>query len=210
MKTSQTLPSLSMPMISDTAGVLLAGGKSSRFGSNKALAELKGKPLICHAAELLDSLFAETLLVTNTPADYAFLDWPMTGDIFQDAGPLAGIHAALKQVTSEQIFVVGCDMPLVQESLIQRLCSHEKKWDAVVPQLNKGLEPLCALYNKNCLPVIEENLQKGHRKLHALFDQIHTLKVSEDALREIDPQLVSFENINRITDLEAISHLLHS
>ena len=89
------------------------------------------------------------------------------------------------------------------------LASHDKKWDAVVPELSKGLEPLCALYNKSCLPVIEENLKKDQRKLSVLFDQVHTLKVSEDALREVDAKLVSFENINRTTDLEAINHLLH-
>ncbi|MEN8257243.1 MAG: molybdenum cofactor guanylyltransferase [Thermodesulfobacteriota bacterium] len=196
-------------MIADTAGVLLAGGKSSRFGSNKALAALQDKPLISHAAELLDCLFEETLLVTNSPADYAFLGWPMTGDIFPGAGPLAGIHAALKKVASPQIFVVGCDMPLVQENLVRLLCTNAGEWDAVVPQLSNGLEPLCAVYRKTCLPIIDRNLEMGNRKLHALFDQVRTRKINEDALREVDAKLISFENINRSTDLEAISRLLH-
>lgn len=194
-------------MIADTAGVLLAGGKSSRFGSNKALVSFQGRPLISHAEELLKSLFAETLLVTNTPEAYTFLEWPMTGDIFPGAGPLAGIHAALKKVKSPQIFVVGCDMPLVQESLVRLLCATSPEWDAVVPKLSKGLEPLCALYRKRSLAVIEKNLREGNRKLHAFFDQVRTKKIGEEGLRGVDPKLVSFLNINRTTDLEALTNL---
>ncbi len=197
-------------MIADTAGVLLAGGKSSRFGSNKALAAFHDQPLISHAGALLSTLFSETLLVTNNPEDYDFLGWPMTGDIFPGAGPLAGIHAALNTVTSPQVFVVGCDMPLVQEKLVRLLCRQSGDWDAVVPKLDKGLEPLCAVYRKSCLPVIEENLKKGRRKLHRLFEQIRTRKIPPETLRTADPQLVSFENINRLQDLEALRVLLQT
>ncbi len=197
-----------MMMIADTAGILLAGGKSSRFGSNKALAAFQDKPLISHAGELLSSLFSEILLVTNSPETYEFLGWPMTGDIFPGAGPLAGIHAALKKVASPQIFVVGCDMPLVQERLVRLLCQESTDCDAVVPELAKGLEPLCAVYRKSCLPVVEQNLKEGRCKLHRLFEQVCTKKIPEEILRQADAGLISFENINRLTDLESVSHLL--
>lgn len=197
-------------MIADVAGVLLAGGKSSRFGSNKALALFQGRPLVSHAAALLQRLFGEILLVTNSPAEYAFLGWPMTGDIFPDCGPLAGIHAALGQVASPRIFVVGCDMPLVQEGLVRLLCGEAGRWQAVVPALDQGLEPLCALYSKECLPVIEENLRQGRRQLHRLFGQVRTKRIAEPVLRQADPSLVSFENINRLPDLKALAALLPS
>lgn len=192
-------------MIADTAGILLAGGKSSRFGSNKALATFLGRPLISHASALLSSLFQETLLITNTPEAYNFLNWPMTGDIFPGAGPLAGIHAALNKVASPKIFVIGCDMPLVQESLVRLLCQESEGWDAVVPDLDKGLEPLCAVYSQTCLPLIEKNLQEGNRKLYRLFEQIRTKRIPPETLRQADPGLISFENINRLTDLETIT-----
>lgn len=196
--------------IADTAGILLAGGRSSRFGSNKALALFRGRPLISHAARLLADLFAETLLVTNSPADYDFLNWPMSADIFPGAGPLAGIHAALTKVAALRLFVVGCDMPLVQEPLVRLLCRADEEWDAVVPALKGGLEPLCALYHKRCLPAVEANLLSGNHKLHTLFDQIRSRKISEEELRCHDPQLLSFLNINRHRDLEAVSRLDHS
>lgn len=199
-----------MTMIADTAGVLLAGGKSSRFGSNKALTAFQGKPLISHASRLLASLFSETLLVTNTPETYDFLGWPMTADIYPGAGPLAGIHAALKKVASPKIFVIGCDMPLVEEKLVRLLCRESKGWDAVVPELTKGLEPLCAVYSQTCLAIIEKNLNNGHRKLHRLFDQIRTNKIPEDIVQTADHDLVSFKNINKRADLEAITSLLQA
>jgi FdhD protein/molybdopterin-guanine dinucleotide biosynthesis protein A len=195
-------------MIPDTAGVLLAGGKSSRFGSNKALAFFQGKPLISHAAELFSRLFSETLLVTNNPETYAFLGWPMTGDIFVGSGPLAGIHAALNKVASPQILVIGCDMPLIQEPLIRLLCRESAGWGVVVPELKQGLEPLCAVYQKSCLTVIEGNLNEGQRKLNRLFEQLQTKKIPEPILRQADPKLLSFENINRLPDLEALTALL--
>jgi molybdopterin-guanine dinucleotide biosynthesis protein A len=197
-------------MIADIAGVLLAGGKSSRFGSNKALAPFRGRPLISHTASLLQRLFGEILLVTNSPAEYAFLGWPMTGDLFPHCGPLAGIHAALHQVASPRIFAVGCDMPLVQEGLVRLLCGEAGEWQAVVPELDLGLEPLCALYGKGCLPAIEENLRQGRRQLHRLFEQVHTKRITEAALRQADPALLSFENINRLPDLEALAALAPS
>ncbi len=192
-------------MIADTAGILLAGGKSSRFGSNKALAAFQDRPLISHASALLSSLFSETLLVTNTPETYDFLNWPMTGDIFPGAGPLAGIHAALNKVASPQIFVIGCDMPLVREGLVRLLCQESEGWDAVVPELANGLEPLCAVYSQRCLPIIDSNLKGGNRKLYRLFEQIRTRRIPEGTLRQADPKLVSFENINRLTDLETLA-----
>ena len=107
-----------MDPLSDITGVILAGGKSSRFGSNKALAIVDGKPLIQHVADLISSLFAECLLVTNTPAEYEFLSLPMTHDRYRDSGPLAGIHAALLKIRTPRAFVVACDMPNLSQELI--------------------------------------------------------------------------------------------
>ena len=133
----------------------------------------------------------------------------MSVDIFPCAGPLAGIHAALTKVAAPRLFVVGCDMPLVQEPLVRLLCRADEEWDAVVPALKGGLEPLCALYHKRCLPAVEANLLSGNHKLHTLFDQIRSRKISEEELRCHDPQLLSFLNINRHRDLEAVSRLDH-
>ena len=88
------------PAAEKTTGVILAGGASSRFGSNKALALLRGRPIISHVAAVLEKTFHSHLLVTNSPETYQFLGWQMTTDIHPGQGPLAGIHSALQAIRS--------------------------------------------------------------------------------------------------------------
>lgn len=187
------------------AGVILAGGSSSRFGANKALALLDGKPLIEHVAETLSSLFSELLLVTNTPDAYEFLGWPMTGDIITNSGPLGGIHAALHTITAPRAFVVACDMPLIDERLIRYFCSLPGDWDAVLPRLEKGLEPLFAVYHKKALPVITENLENQQRKVSKIFAQLLVREVDKKEILTVNGDEESFRNINRPDDLDAIN-----
>jgi FdhD protein len=102
-----------MQPIKDITGVVLAGGQSSRFGSNKALALWQGKFLIEYARDTLTAVFDDCLLITNTPEQYEFLNMPMIKDRYQDMGPLAGIHAALHHTGNPWIFIVACDMPAI-------------------------------------------------------------------------------------------------
>lgn len=185
----------------DCVGVLLAGGKSSRFGSNKALTRLAGKFMIEHPAKILADLFENCLLITNSPAEYAFLGWPMVGDIYPDAGPLAGIHAALKSVTSPLIFVAGCDMPFLDKTLISYLCSLVEGYDVVVPRTAKGLEPLHAIYRQSIVEAIEQNLARGNRKIHRIFSELNIREVSEAEMLAATGTLISFRNINTLADL---------
>ena len=187
------------------AGVILAGGKSSRFGSNKALAQYQGMPMVQRIADRLAPLFSELLLVTNTPQQYAFLGWAMTGDRFPDCGPMAGIHAALSTVSRPAIFACGCDMPLVEPRLVRYLCALAPGWDVVLPRLAEGPEPLYAVYGKNALPAIEENLRQGHRKLGLLFASLKVREVGEEELLTVVPDLGTFHNVNRQHDLAAIA-----
>ena len=187
--------------IDGCVGVLLAGGKSSRFGSNKALTKLAGKAMIEYPAGILAELFENRLLITNTPAEYAFLGWPMVGDIYPDAGPLAGIHAALRSVTSPLIFLAGCDMPFLDKTLISYLCSLAEGYDVVVPRTANSLEPLHAIYRRSIVEVIEKNLARGKRKIHQVFSELKIREVSEAEMLAVTGDLVSFRNINNPEDL---------
>lgn len=186
----------------DCTGVLLAGGKSSRFGSNKAVTEFAGKLLIEHPAHTLASQFKKLLLITNTPKEYAFLGWQMTGDIYLDAGPLAGIHAALQTVSTPLIFVAGCDMPFLDQKLINYLASLSDGYDVVVPRSTRGLEPLHAVYRQTIGGVIEEYLEKGNRKIHLLFQALRVREVREAEILTVTDNLASFHNINFTSDLQ--------
>ena len=191
-------------MIDKITGVILAGGKSSRFGANKALAELDGKKIIEHVTTALAPLFANRLLVTNTPADYAFLDWPMTADNYPGAGPLAGIQAALLASAEPRIFVAGCDMPLLNQDLIRHICGLEGEWDAVIPWLTAGPEPLCALYAKSALPVISAALGRGDYRVGGVLDSLQIKKIDQAEILQIASNLAMFSNINRMEDLATL------
>ena len=184
-------------------GVILAGGKSSRFGSNKALALLQGKPLVQHVTDTVASIFNDCLLVTNTPEVYDFLNIPMIRDRYQDMGPLAGIHAALRHTGKSWIFVVGCDMPAVTPDLISFLCSlvHDD-FDAVIPWLNTGAEPLCGLYHTSALEQIELNLKGGESKVKEILEKLAVRKINEEELRAVVRDLQVFANVNREQDLD--------
>ena len=192
-----------MAPIKVITGVVLAGGKSSRFGSNKALALLHGKPLIKHVADTVTSIFHDCLLVTNTPEQYGFLDMPMVGDRYQNMGPLAGIHAALLQITTPRAFVVACDMPCLSTELIRYLCDlNEQEYDVIIPWHEKGQEPLFGIYHKKSVPVIESYLKRKNCQIIRALEDLHVRRVAEGEIFAITGDFACFKNINRPADLE--------
>jgi molybdopterin-guanine dinucleotide biosynthesis protein A len=192
-------------LIEGVAGVILAGGGSTRFGTNKALALFAGTPLVENVARLLSRLFAERLLVTNTPEEYGFLSWPTVGDHYHGGGPLAGIQAALRHINAPRALVVGCDMPLLDERLLRFLCSLPPEHEVVLPWLTAGPEPLCAVYHKRALPAIEAALQQREHKISRVLQGLAIRKVGESEILRFLPDLASFHNINRREDLEALA-----
>ena len=195
-----------MKKIPDITGVILAGGASSRFGSNKALATLDSIPLIEHAAKQLENLFSQNLLITNTPATYAFLGWPMTGDVYQKCGPLGGIHAALQAIKTSKAFVVGCDMPLLNPLLISHICSLSGNWDVALPWLESGPEPLYGVYHKQCVDKIEVYLQKNIYKIREVLALLTIRKISQDEILDLVGDLSTFHNINFDRDLTVLTN----
>ena len=196
-------------MIAQVAGVILAGGKSSRFGSNKALALHQGAALIQGIARKLAGLFPETLLVTNTPEDYGFLGWPMVADHYHNCGPLAGIHAALRTVSQPRAFICGCDMPLINPELIRFLCELDGDHDMALPWLAEGPEPLYAVYSKNGLAVIEAHLAQKQCKIGTLYEKLRIRKVTAEEILQILPDFTTFQNINHQHDLVRLATMGH-
>jgi molybdopterin-guanine dinucleotide biosynthesis protein A len=191
-----------MEPLSDITGVILAGGKSSRFGSNKALAPVRGKTLIQHVTDIMTGIFNDCLLVTNTPEQYQFLNIPMTGDRYRDMGPLAGIHAALQQIGTPRAFVVACDMPDVSPQLIRYICRiNEQEYDVIIPRLAKGPEPLFGIYHKKSLATIESFLKRQECQISKVLEDLQVRWVREQKIREIVGDLAIFKNINRPSDM---------
>jgi molybdopterin-guanine dinucleotide biosynthesis protein A len=184
-------------------GVILAGGKNSRFsGKNKALVHVGGKRILDRIYEVFTILFDKIILVTNDPVQYMEWDFDIVTDIFAIRSSLTGIHTGLFYITTPYAFFAACDIPFIKKELIEILLgSVEPSIDIVIPETSKGLEPLCSVYSKRCLKPVEEQLEKQSLKIERMFQKVRVKKISEDILRTIDQDLLSFSNINTPDDL---------
>jgi molybdopterin-guanine dinucleotide biosynthesis protein A len=186
-------------------GVILAGGKSTRYGTNKAFAEVHGTKLIERVVQTMERLFERLLLVTNTPHEYAYLKLPMEEDIIKGLGPIGGIHTGLETISDEAGFFVACDMPYLNENLLRHMVTLKGDSDAVVPRVGRMVEPLHALYTRRCLPAIRESIDLRLYQPMRFFQKIRVRYVDEEELRSIDPQLRFFFNINKPEDLRGLT-----
>ena len=182
-------------------GVVLAGGKSSRYGSNKALVRVNGVPLIERTVRVMKALFPEVLLVTNTLADYAFLDLPMVEDLIKGLGPIGGIYTGLETMPGRAGFFVACDMPFLNQGLLRHMVEVREDFDAVVPRMGWMIEPLHSLYTKNCLPVIKASIDAHEYQIAKCFKKLRVRYVEREELLVFDHGLKSLFNINEPKDL---------
>lgn len=137
-------------------GIILAGGKNSRMGTNKAFLKLDGILLIERIKAVLNELFPEIIIVTNDPLSYTRLfSAVIVTDIYKNKGALGGIYAGLFFASENHAFITACDMPFINKDLIAHLAGLAANYDIVVPQGADGMQPLHAVYSKNCLAPIK-------------------------------------------------------
>jgi molybdenum cofactor guanylyltransferase len=190
-----------MSFVEGVSGVILAGGKSSRFGSNKAFAEISGARLIERVISVMGSVFNELIIITNSLEDYSYLGLPMYEDIIKGVGPLGGIYTGLEKISCGSGFFAPCDMPFLNESLIRYMAELKNEFDAVVPMPVGEMEPLHAVYSKGCLPKIRALIESKELAVNKLCQSIGARFLTETEIRPHDPFLRSFLNINRIREL---------
>jgi molybdopterin-guanine dinucleotide biosynthesis protein A len=127
----------------------------------------------------------------------------MVADLFPVRSSLTGVHAGLFHAPSSHVFVSACDTPFLQRELVlEVLNGFDPKWDVIIPETKKGLQPLCAVYSKRCLKPIEGQLLNDRPRIIDFFTSVRVKKISEGQCREVDPDLVSFFNVNTPHDLE--------
>lgn len=190
----------------DVTGVILAGGKSRRFGKNKALVEIDGIPLIGRVVSVMQSVFQHIVLITNTPDEYSYLKLPMYEDIIKGLGPLGGIFTALMTITNEAAFFVACDMPSLNRELIHHMVKVRADFDAVVPSIHGNVEALHALYCKRCLPAIRRLVDSREYQVFRFFPDVSVRYLDDNEIRCFDPELRSFFNVNRPQELGRINN----
>lgn len=163
-----------LPSTSDVSGLVLAGGRSRRFGEDKARFMVEGRPMARRVYDTLAPLVGEVFVSVRTPGANPGLPAEEVVDRYPDAGPLAGLHAGLLRCETPWLLAVACDLPFVTtEALAVVLAAPREPAHPVVPRTPDGrLQPLCALYPAVLLPSVEELLQSGRYAMHGLLEAV--------------------------------------
>ena len=173
------------------------------MGRDKALLHYGGITIIDHIVTILLSLVKQVVVVVDRPGKYVLPGCRIVVDTFPDSGPVGGILTGLTTLGAGSHLVVGCDMPGLNSNILQLLLkASTPDWDAIVPEINQLPEPLCAVYRHTAAPKLLSYLETGEYSARNALAQLKTKRVGEDVLRRIDPQLISFSNVNTPEDLE--------
>ena len=188
---------------SDVTAFILAGGKSTRMGADKAFVMLDGCTLLARALELARTVATDVRIVGDAAKLAGFAS--VVEDVFRDCGPLGGIHAALRASQTELNLMLAMDVPFVSFALLQLLIVRARNSAAIVtvPRTREGWQPLCAIYRFEFVDAAEKALRSGRYKIDALFDAVHTQVVSEEELESAGFSPKMFRNLNTREELEA-------
>lgn len=186
---------------------ILAGGQSTRMGSNKALKMLSGKPVISHLLDSLKPLTRDIFIAAGDVAAYEDLGFPIRGDQYGQKASLIGVYSALAASAGDFCFTVACDMPFAEPSLVMMMAGLAPGHDAVVPVSQRGREPLHAFYSRACLGRMRRRIENGKLALHDLLDSLDVRYVDMVEMAPLcDPNMV-FLNVNTVVDLEEASRI---
>lgn len=181
---------------SQITGTVLAGGRSSRFGSNKALAMIDGHSFLHKSLEILKP-FCSRILISGNYTEYEEYGYPIVKDIISELGPMGGIYTALKQAETPYTLFLTCDMPAVTGQLLEQLLEDNNQDDIAVWQQENGtLQLFPSLFDSSVLPVVERHVFNHQLSIRSLFDEVTIRKIP--IRKEDEP---AFRNINHIADL---------
>ena len=183
---------------------VLTGGKSSRMGRDKALMEVGGRPLVLYVSDVVARVVPSITLV-GSRAKYGSLGLPVVEDVLPGQGPLSGIHAALKDSRTPLNLVLGCDMPFLNAPFLEMLIMVAAVADAkvtVTESAEFGFESLCAVFNREGLPQVEESLNAGDLKLSRVYEKLRVRTLSAEEWRPYNPHGDLFRNVNTLEDFE--------
>lgn len=187
-------------MLKATA-VVLAGGKSTRMGVDKAFVKFyKDRMLLENAVNLMKKVFSEVIVSAN--GTIPGLDVLAIVDKYPGHGPLGGIHAALSSSAYYYNFVVACDMPFINTKLAAYMYEIAYGYDVVVPKIEEFYQPLFAVYSKNCLDAIEAQLKDMRNKIIDFYDKVSVRYVELAELNKFGDHQSIFFNVNTPHDLE--------
>lgn len=189
-------------------GAILVGGESRRMGRSKSTLALGGRPVLERLRQAMQPLTERLRLVGGDPPETP-CGLEHQPDLMPGFGPLSGIHAALATARSSTVLVVACDLPFVTTAFLKALARlATRDVDAVVPSPSSGPVPVCAIYRKTCLEVLEARLEQGEFSARAFVESIAIRRVRQRELRAIDPENQCLFNMNDPTDFEMAQTIL--
>jgi molybdenum cofactor guanylyltransferase len=192
-------------MKKDMTGIILAGGKNSRMQNEpKAFLKINGVRLIDNILSVYQKIFSEIIIVTNSPLSYMeFPDTVVVTDIYKGKGSLGGIYTGLFYAGYDHSFVAACDMPFLNEEFILYMINQKDKYDIIVPEPSAGVQPLHAIYSRNCLSHIKKMLIADKLKITGFYKEVRTLGIPEEKIKIFDQDGHFFLNINTPEDLQS-------
>ncbi len=182
--------------------IILAGGKSTRMGEDKAFIELRGRAIIEHILAVFLALSDDIVIVTNNPEQYRCLGQRIVSDLLPQSGSLVGLYSGLHAIAYQHAFAVACDMPFISVPLVNYMIKQIDDYDAVIPSYDDYYEALHAIYSCACIPVIEAQLTRGDYKITNFFDQIRARYINKTEIARFASGHWSFFNVNNPSDLE--------
>lgn len=196
----------------DVSCIVLAGGKSTRLGRNKVVEKIGNQSLLERVVSRLYALNSDIFIVaakdSHLPQLTNYARLKLLDDIYPGKGSLGGIYTGLTVSKTVNNLIVACDMPFLNLDLLSYMVDLAQGYDAVIPRVNDVLEPLHAVYSRNCLAGIESLIGRNRLSILELFTlvKVRYLKVSE--IDKFDPEHLSFVNINTEADLKTGRELL--
>jgi molybdopterin-guanine dinucleotide biosynthesis protein A len=189
------------PSLKPITGVILSGGKSLRMGEDKAFIRIAGTPIIERILLLFQGLFEEVIIITSQKDHYQYSGVNVYEDLIPNLGALGGLYTGIARSSFPYSFVVACDMPFLNRAVIEHLTERTGDFDVIIPKTEDGLQPLHALYSKECLTAIGEILKKKKSRIIDLFPLVRVNIVEEEGFHSLDPKRLSFINLNTREDL---------
>lgn len=183
-------------------GIILAGGKSRRLGTDKTIVKLGASRLVDITLETLSSVVDSVVIVTNSPQLFEGLPARVTTDIQPGIGPLGGILSGLLLVKQEHALVVACDMPFLNVGLLRYMARQVESYDIVMPRVGSNLEPLHAIYSRRCIEPMRRLLASNDLKIIDIVNEVRVRYIEESEIDLFDPSRLTFFNINTPDDLE--------
>lgn len=183
------------------SGFILAGGKSSRMGTDKALLLVQDEPMLQRMVRLLVP-FCKTIAISGNKPEYNDFNIEQVADLYSGCGPISGIISTLKHSSTEWNLLVSVDVPFINEAFLLNLIAHIGNYDCIIAEHEGRVEPLMGLYNRQMIPVVEQMISQRDYKLMRLLDQFNVRYVNCDNLIKQFPRL--FVNINLPEDYNSI------